>query len=147
MYALWSRARSTSAIMAMDTFFMDVSHHQPHECGSYIQRLREHDPEAQQEAAVELRRCVERAVKDLSTEQFEEFERVVHQRVFKLLNEKVKCVELHGDGPHAIVLAGSFSDRCLDPRFHRSCLGNQDSRCTWLQAKLMTRTVAIEEYT
>lgn len=56
-----------------------------------LQNLRVDDPEQRKDAASKLRNCVERAVRELSTESFEKFEVELHQRVFALLNEKV-CV-------------------------------------------------------
>lgn len=90
--------------MAMDTFLVNVSHDQIRECSQYLQLLREQDPEAQQDAAARLKRCVERAVKDLSTEQFESFEATVHRRVFELLDAKVRVLgHIDSLGSHTIL--------------------------------------------
>lgn len=75
--------------MAMDAFFDVVSEEKISEWEVCLQRLREDDPQVQKDAAVKLRQCVERAVRELSTESFEKFEKEVHLRVFSLLHEKV----------------------------------------------------------
>lgn len=54
-----------------------------------LDKLKVDDPEVQRTAASNLRECVERAVRELSTESFDKFETEVHQRIFTLLDEKV----------------------------------------------------------
>lgn len=75
--------------MAMDTFFEGVSHEKLPEWEICLQRLKDKDAEVQKDAAAQLRRCVELAVRELSTENFEHFEGKVHRRIFDLLEEKV----------------------------------------------------------
>lgn len=59
-----------------------------------LQKLRVDDPKVRLESASKLRHCVERAVRELSTESFENFEKELHQRVFNLLNEQVSCASV-----------------------------------------------------
>lgn len=57
-----------------------------------LERLKVDDSQVRKDAAANLRLCVERAVREVSTESFEKFEAELHQRVFNLLNGKVGCV-------------------------------------------------------
>lgn len=75
----------------MDTFFEVVSDEKLLEWEVCLQRLRGDDAKVRMDAASMLRHCVERAVRELSTESFEKFELELHQRVFNLLNEQVSC--------------------------------------------------------
>lgn len=54
-----------------------------------LERLGVGDSKVQQDAAAQLRECVEGAARELSTESFDKFEAEVHQRVFDLLSQKV----------------------------------------------------------
>lgn len=97
--------------MARDALFVSVNHDQLRTWETCLQELREPESEAQQEAAAKLKGCVERAVKDLSTEQFMHFEETVHDGIFKLLEEKVTMMHRMAIGTY-----------CLSPsvgRFHR----------------------------
>lgn len=78
----------------MDTFFDVVNHEKLLEWGACLQKLRVDDGKVRLDAAANLRHCVERAVRELSTESFEKFEAELHQHVFNLLNEQVSCVSV-----------------------------------------------------
>lgn len=79
----------------MDAFYDVVSDEKLLEWEVCLQRLTADNNEVRVEAAAKLRQCVERALRELSTDSFEKFESEVHQRVFNLLNEKVGlCVAL-----------------------------------------------------
>ena len=54
-----------------------------------LDKIKVDDPEVQRTAASNLRECVERAVREISTESFEKFETEVHQRIFTLLDERL----------------------------------------------------------
>lgn len=81
----------------MDAFFDVVSDEKLLEWEVCLQRLKTDDIDVRKDAAAKLRHCVERAVRELSTESFGKFETELHQRVFNLLSEQVSCVlgELH----------------------------------------------------
>lgn len=68
-----------------------------------LEKLKVDDPEVQRTAASNLRECVERAVRELSTESFDKFETEVHQRIFTLLDEKVGYVFLRDSDAHNCV--------------------------------------------
>ena len=65
-----------------------------------LEKLKIDDLEVQRTAASNLRECVERAVRELSTESFDKFEVEVHQRIFTLLDEKVDRVLVVGSEFH-----------------------------------------------
>lgn len=75
----------------MDNFFDVVSEEKLLKWEVCLERLRVDDSKVRMDAASKLRHCVERAVRELSTESFEKFEAELHQRVFRLLNEQVSC--------------------------------------------------------
>lgn len=75
----------------MDTFFDGlVSDDELLEEEGHLQKLKVRDDEVL-EAASKVRHCVERDVRELSTEEFENLETKLHQRVLIVLNGQISC--------------------------------------------------------
>ena len=73
----------------MDNFFGEIGDDKRPEWEMSLQKLRVDDDKVRMDAACKLRHCVEKAVRELSTESFEKFEAVLHKPVSDLRKEQV----------------------------------------------------------